>query len=80
MPARSAPYDAILLNGSVPEVPEALFTQLRDGGRLVAVLARGRQGKAYRFVKVGGETSGVPHFDANAKPLPGFALASCFTF
>jgi protein-L-isoaspartate(D-aspartate) O-methyltransferase len=75
-----SPYDVIVVNGSVPEVPEILFDQLRDGGRLVAVVARGRQGKAYRFVKVGGEVSGVPHFDANAKPLPGFAPASCFTF
>ena len=41
---------------------------------------RARQGKAFRFVKVDGEASGVPHFDANAKPLPGFALCPAFTF
>jgi hypothetical protein len=29
---------------------------------------------------VDGEASGLPHFDANAKPLPGFAPAPCFTF
>jgi protein-L-isoaspartate(D-aspartate) O-methyltransferase len=79
------PYDAILLNGSVPEIPEALFRQLREGGRLVAVIAgegagRPRQGRAYRFVKLDGEASGVSHFDANAKPLPGFAQEPCFTF
>lgn len=79
------PYDVILLNGSVSEVPEALFQQLREGGRLVAVIAddsagRARQGKAYRFVKLDGEASGLPHFDANARPLPGFAKAPSFTF
>ena len=78
-------FDVILLNGSVPEVPESLLAQVKDGGRLVAVVANGplgrpRQGKATLFVKVDGETSGVPHFDANAKPLPGFAFSPTFTF
>ena len=76
----AGPFDVILLNGSVPEVPESLLAQLKDGGRLVAVVAAGpqgrpRQGKATLFVKVDGEASGVPHFDANAKPLPGFAFS-----
>lgn len=80
-----APYDVILLNGSVAEVPQTLVAQLREGGRLVAIMGEGRPGrprqpKAYRFVKVHGETSGLPHFDANAAPLPGFAPAPCFTF
>jgi protein-L-isoaspartate(D-aspartate) O-methyltransferase len=80
-----APYDVILLNGSVPEAPKTLLAQLKDGGRLVAIVAqdragRARQGKAYRFVMVDGEASGLPHFDANAKPLPGFAPLPCFIF
>jgi protein-L-isoaspartate(D-aspartate) O-methyltransferase len=44
-----APYDVILLNGSVPEVPEALIAQLKERGRLAAVLSganAGSQGKA----------------------------------
>jgi protein-L-isoaspartate(D-aspartate) O-methyltransferase len=82
---RLGPYDVILLNGSLPEIPQALFQQLREHGRLVAVIAderggRARQGKAYRFVKAEGEMSGIPHFDANTKPLPGFAAAPVFTF
>ncbi len=80
-----APYDVILLNGSVAEIPETLLAQLKEGGRLAAIMADGRQGrarqaKAYRFVKVDGEVSGVPHFDANAKPLPDSTPAPCFTF
>jgi protein-L-isoaspartate(D-aspartate) O-methyltransferase len=85
-----ARYDVILLNGSVAEVPQTLLAQLQEGGRLVAIVGDGRPGrprqpKAYRFVKVEGEVSpgevsGVPHFDANAAPLPGFAPAPCFTF
>jgi len=82
--ADAGPYDVILLNGSVPEPPAALTSQLREGGRLAAVLSSGAgigsQGKAYLFVKVGGEVSGVAHFDAGAKPLPGFVAEPCFSF
>ena len=33
-----APYDAIVLSGSTPVLPEALLRQLKIGGRLVAVV------------------------------------------
>lgn len=33
-----APYDAIVLTGSLPSLPAALLAQLRDGGRLLAVV------------------------------------------
>jgi protein-L-isoaspartate(D-aspartate) O-methyltransferase len=81
-PKRQAPYDVILLNGSVPEPPEALLDQLREGGRLACVIAPNNtvQGKAYVFVRVGDEASGAPHFDAGARPLPGFAPEPSFAF
>jgi len=68
----------------VPEVPEILLDQLTEGGRLVAILNPGHnpasQGKACLFVKVGNEASGLPHFDAGARPLPGFAPEPVFSF
>jgi protein-L-isoaspartate(D-aspartate) O-methyltransferase len=79
-----APYDAILVNGSVPEPPKTLLSQLKEGGRLAVVLAgganSGTQGKAYLFVKVAGEASGLPYFDAGARLLPGFLAAPAFNF
>ena len=33
-----APYDAIVLSGSVAQIPEALLEQLKVGGRLLAVV------------------------------------------
>jgi protein-L-isoaspartate(D-aspartate) O-methyltransferase len=81
--AAGAPYDVIVLEGSVPQVPESLFAQLAEGGRLAAVVTQRpnmRQGKANLFVKVGGEASGAVRFDAGASPLPGFAPAPAFTF
>jgi protein-L-isoaspartate(D-aspartate) O-methyltransferase len=78
------PYDVILLNGSVEEIPESLLTQLREGGRLVAIRASGANkaspGKAYLFVRIDGEASGLPHFDAGARALPGFSRARAFAF
>ena len=81
----AGPFDVILLNGSVPGVPDSLLAQLKEGGRLCAIIAasregRPRQGKATLFVKVDGNASGLPNFDANARPLPGFAPFPSFTF
>jgi protein-L-isoaspartate(D-aspartate) O-methyltransferase len=82
--AAGAPYDVILVNGSVPDPPARLLAQLKEGGRLAVVLAgganSGTQGKAYRFVRVEGKASGQPHFDAGARLLPGFLPAPAFTF
>jgi protein-L-isoaspartate(D-aspartate) O-methyltransferase len=81
--AAGGPYDVIVLEGSVPEVPGTLFAQLAKGGRLVAVVTQRphmRQGKANLFVKFGAEVSGAVHFDAGANPLPDFAPAPAFTF
>jgi len=80
----AGPYDVILLNGSVPTVPETLLAQLKEEGRLVAVVRgsanNASQRKAYLFVKADGEASGLPHFDAGARPLPGFAPEPSFAF
>jgi len=81
--AKAGPYDVIVMEGSVPDVPDNLLAQLKEGGCLTVVRTRApnmRQGKAYLFVRVDGEAAGVAHFDAGASPLPGFAPAPAFTF
>jgi protein-L-isoaspartate(D-aspartate) O-methyltransferase len=78
--AAGAPYDAILINGSVPSVPDSLFAQLREGGRLAAIIAISAQPRAWLYIKAGGQVSGVPQFDVAARPLPGFARAPRFAF
>jgi protein-L-isoaspartate(D-aspartate) O-methyltransferase len=74
-----APYDVIVLEGSVEVLPAALLDQLKDGGRLVCVLGR-EPGKAMLYQRVEGEVSGRPIFDAAAAPLPGFAKPPQFVF
>jgi len=76
------PYDVILLNGSVPDVPPVLLDQLKEGGRLVAVQTEGSQtgGSAKIYVRSNGAIGCRTDFDAAADPLPGFELAKTFTF
>ncbi|WP_341990141.1 protein-L-isoaspartate O-methyltransferase [Azorhizobium sp. AG788] len=78
--AGEAPYDVILLNGSVDVVPQALFAQLKDGGRLVSVVGRGGAARAAVFTKVGSAVSERVVFNAAIPPLPGFEAAPQFTF
>jgi protein-L-isoaspartate(D-aspartate) O-methyltransferase len=46
----AAPFDAILVTASAPKVPERLWHQLREGGRLVMPL--GEPGRSQRLVRV----------------------------
>lgn len=80
--AASAPYDIVLIEGAVPEVPGAIADQLAEGGRLATVIAdpSGALGVAHLFVKQGGVVSGRPLFDAGTPLLPGFARPARFTF
>jgi protein-L-isoaspartate(D-aspartate) O-methyltransferase len=78
-PAR-APYDVILINGAVEAIPEALFSQLKQGGRLVAVVGRGQSSGAHIFVREGNSHSERFAFNASARMLPGFEKVAEFQF
>ncbi|MFG1428453.1 protein-L-isoaspartate O-methyltransferase family protein [Roseixanthobacter glucoisosaccharinicivorans] len=78
--APEAPYDVIFINGSVDIVPEALFAQLKEGGRLVTVVGRGGAGRAAVFTKVNGAMSERVVFNAAVPLLAGFEAPPRFTF
>lgn len=78
--AAEAPYDLIFINGAVEEIPASLMDQLRDGGRLVAVVGYGNAARAKLFVREQGVVSEGVHFNASVKPLPGFQKAKEFVF
>jgi protein-L-isoaspartate(D-aspartate) O-methyltransferase len=78
--ASEAPYDVIFVGGSVEEVPQAFFDQLKEGGRLVVVVGQGNAGVARLYLKTAGEVSGRSAFNAAIKPLPGFERVRTFEF
>jgi protein-L-isoaspartate(D-aspartate) O-methyltransferase len=78
--AAEAPYDVIFVGGAVEVPPEALFSQLKDGGRLVVVEGGGNAGKARLYSKWNGVVTGRSAFNAAIKPLPGFERAYTFQF
>jgi protein-L-isoaspartate(D-aspartate) O-methyltransferase len=67
------PYDLILIEGAVADLPQSIADQLAEQGRLVTIRA-GRTppaaGMLYR--KIGGRVSGRVLFDAAGAFLPGF--------
>jgi protein-L-isoaspartate(D-aspartate) O-methyltransferase len=69
-------YDAILLTGSVPVVPDALKYQLRIGGRLVVVVGHTPVMTAVRIVRTSAASfETTPLFDTIIKPLRGAAIS-----
>lgn len=80
--AGQAPYDAIFVNGAAAEMPEALFDQIAEGGRLGAVCVKpgSTTGCATLFLRRGGVVSGRKLFDAAVPLLPGFEPKPGFVF
>lgn len=78
--AADGPFDVIFVSGAVEQVPDALFQQLADGGRLVAVLGYGNSSRAHLFVKDRGVVGSTPEFNTALKPLPGFRKVVEFQF
>ncbi len=78
--ASEAPYDVIFIGGSVEQLPDGLVSQLKEGGRLVAVEGRGNSGVARLFLKSGGTVTARRAFNAAVKPLPGFNRTREFEF
>jgi len=76
----STEYDAILLTGSVPNVPDGLKYQLRVGGRMVVVVGQAPVMTACRITRITAASfETTPLFDTLIKPLRG-ACVSQFKF
>ncbi len=77
---KRAPYGVILVNGAVDEVPDALMSQLAEGGRLATVIGTGPVGRATLFTKRRGVASAQILFDAAVPALKDFAKEPGFVF
>lgn len=75
-----APFDIVMIDGAVEQIPQAIIDQLADGGRLVgAIVDRG----VTRLVSGAraGKGFGTRAFaDTDTVSLPGFAKPAAFSF
>ncbi|MDI9331506.1 MAG: protein-L-isoaspartate O-methyltransferase [Alphaproteobacteria bacterium] len=75
------PLDAIVLGGSVSEVPASLLSQLKTGGKLLAIVGEDPIMQAVLFTRVGAEQwSSRALWDTVAPALTGFPQPSRFKF
>ncbi len=72
--ARHGPYDAIILQGAVEAVPQAILDQIKDGGRIGCLFMTGALGEARIGHKAAGHMTWRVIFNASAPVLPGFAV------
>ncbi len=76
-----APYNLIVFDGAVADMPPTILDQLADSGRLLAVIRDDQNvGRATLMEKRGGVVSSRTLFDANTPMLPGFAKSAGFVF
>ena len=79
--ASDGPFDAIVLGGSVSEVPQALLEQLAIGGRLIAIVGEEPVMQTTLFTRVGSQSwRSQVLWDTLSPPLQGFAQPSAFHF
>lgn len=75
-----APYDLILIDGAIEQLPEALTQQLAEGGRVVTGVIEGPVSRLAVGVKHGAHLALRPVIDTEVAPLPGFAKTREFVF
>ncbi|WP_374363029.1 protein-L-isoaspartate O-methyltransferase [Pseudoduganella danionis] len=76
-----APFDVIVVSGSLPELPPALLQQLSIGGRLVVIIGASPAMKAQLITRTGEagyDTRTL--FETDVKPLASAVVPSKFTF
>jgi protein-L-isoaspartate(D-aspartate) O-methyltransferase len=75
-----APFDVILLNGATEIVPENLYRQLKEGGRLVGTFALAGPQRATIVTASHGDFGHRALFDTAIPVLPGLERPAAFVF
>ncbi|EJF79441.1 protein-L-isoaspartate O-methyltransferase [Bartonella sp. DB5-6] len=78
--AVEGPYDLIFIEGSVDFIPEGIFEQMKDDGRLIVVEGHGNSGVAQIYVKQDGVIAARRAFNLAVKPLANFLKTPDFIF
>ena len=75
-----APYDVIVLAGATEIIPDGLYRQLAEAGRLVGIFAMTRPPRAVLVTRSSDDFGERPLFDAAAPVLPGLERPAAFVF
>lgn len=75
---KAGPFDVILIEGGVEQVPEALLDQLAEGGRIGAIFVEGANGQARIGIRTEGRIGWRFAFNLTAPILPGFETEKTF--
>jgi protein-L-isoaspartate(D-aspartate) O-methyltransferase len=78
--AQHGPYDVILIEGGVEDLPACFADQLNDGGRIACLFMEGALGVVRIGHKADGALTWRFAFNAAAPVLPGFDRAEAFSF
>lgn len=77
--AEHGPYDVIMIQGGVEQVPQAILDQLKEHGRIACLFMEGELGTVRIGRKAGGRVTWRHAFNASAPVLPGFAAEKAFS-
>lgn len=78
---KQGPYDVIVIAGAIEVEPAALLKQLKDGGRLGAIMRKGGVAKGVVWRRSGAAIAAHEIFDASARIVaPCFAQPKAFVF
>ena len=75
---KHGPYDVIVIEGGVEQVPAAIEAQLKEGGRIAAIFMQGPLGTVRIGRKIDGIVAWRDAFNAAAPMLSGFTCAKEF--
>jgi len=78
--AKNGPYDVIIVQGAVEEIPDTLIDQLKDGGRICAIFRDGNYGACRIGYKSHQKLSWRAVFNASAPMINGFEVKPEFKF
>lgn len=76
--AKSGPYDVVIMQGAIEELPAAIAAQVKDGGRIGCLFAEGALGVARIGRKHGDRIDWHYSFNASAPVLAGFEKQAVF--
>ncbi|MYN06522.1 protein-L-isoaspartate O-methyltransferase family protein [Pseudoduganella aquatica] len=78
--ANGAPFDLIVLSGSVPLLPEAFLQQVKVGGRVFAIIGEAPSMSGVLVTRTSDGYEQKKLFETDVKPLQNAAKPSQFTF